>query len=148
MLGDVSPLTCRSYAHDLLRWFRLWLLEAAWDGATEAETAVLVGWLRTAANPQRRRRWAGSPVPGSVNLRTGKPEPGGGYARATIAHALAVVGGFYDFHLHYGRGPLVNPVPQGSARRKALAHRSPLEQPPGHRRARTDGTINEYRLIA
>jgi len=70
------------------------------------------------------------------------------YARATIAHALAVVGGFYDFHLHYGRGPLVNPVPQGSARRKALAHRSPLEQPPGHRRARTDGTINEYRLIA
>jgi hypothetical protein len=55
-----------------------------------------------------------------VNLRTGKPEPGGGYAWATIAHALAVVGGFYDFHLHYGRGPLVNPVPQGSARRKAL----------------------------
>ena len=46
-----------------------------------------------------------------MNLRTGKPEPGGGYARATIAHALAVVGGFYDFHLHYyGRGPLVNPV--------------------------------------
>jgi hypothetical protein len=105
MLGDVSPLTCRSYAYDLLRWFRLlWLLEAAWDGATEAETAVLVGWLRTAANPQRRRRWAGSPVPGSVNLRTGKPEPGGGYARATIAHALAVVGGFYDFHLHYAGG--------------------------------------------
>lgn len=22
MLGDVSPLTCRSYAYDLLRWFR------------------------------------------------------------------------------------------------------------------------------
>ncbi|WP_198047689.1 hypothetical protein [Kutzneria sp. 744] len=49
MLGDVSPLTCRSYAHDLLRWFRLlWLLEVAWDRATEAETAVLVGWLRNA----------------------------------------------------------------------------------------------------
>ena len=32
MLGDVSPLTCRGYAHDLLRWFRLlWLLEIAWD---------------------------------------------------------------------------------------------------------------------
>lgn len=27
MLGDVSPLTCRSYGHDLLRWFRLlWLM--------------------------------------------------------------------------------------------------------------------------
>jgi hypothetical protein len=148
MLGDVSPLTCRSYAHDLLRWFRLWLLEAAWDGATEAETAVLVGWLRTAANPQRRRRWAGSPVPGSVNLRTGKPEPGGGYARATIAHALAVVGGFYDLHLHYGRGPLVNPVPQGSARRKALAHRSPLEQPQAIAGPALMARSNEYRLIA
>ena len=63
MLGDVSPLTCRSYAHDLLRWFRLWLQEAAWDQATEAEAAVLVGWLRTAGNPQRLRRRAGSPRP-------------------------------------------------------------------------------------
>jgi hypothetical protein len=114
----------------------LWLLEAAWDGATEAETAVLVGWLRTAANPQRRRRWAGSPVPGSVNLRTGKPEPGGGYARAAIAHGLAVVGGFCDFHLHNGRGPLVNPVPQGSARRKpwrvALRGAAPRPSPGPH----------------
>ncbi|WP_405881590.1 hypothetical protein OG762_25235 [Streptomyces sp. NBC_01136] len=25
LLGDVSPLTCRSYGHDLLRWFRLLL---------------------------------------------------------------------------------------------------------------------------
>ena len=23
LLSDVSPLTCRSYGHDLLRWFRL-----------------------------------------------------------------------------------------------------------------------------
>ena len=31
MLGDVSPLTCRSYAYDLLRWFRLlWFLEVPW----------------------------------------------------------------------------------------------------------------------
>lgn len=64
MLGDVSPLTCRSYAHDLLRWFRLlWLLEIAWDKATEAEAAALVGWLRAAVNPQRHRQ-ASSPQPG------------------------------------------------------------------------------------
>ncbi len=25
MLGDISPLTCRSYAHDPLRWFRVLL---------------------------------------------------------------------------------------------------------------------------
>ncbi len=70
------------------------------------------------------------------------------YARATIAHALAVVGGFYDFHLHYGRGPLVNPVPQGSARRKALAHRSPLEQPQAIAGPALMARSNEYRLIA
>jgi len=53
MLGDVSPLTCRSYGYDLLRWFRLlWLLEVDWDKATEAEAVVLAGWLRNADNPQ------------------------------------------------------------------------------------------------
>ena len=53
-LGDVSPATCRSYADDLLRWFRLlWLVDVGWEQATEAET--LVGYLRTARNPQRER---------------------------------------------------------------------------------------------
>src|SRR5256886_11770687 len=75
ILGDVSPLTCRSYGYDLLRWFRLlWLLDVAWEQATEAETAAMVGGLRNAGNPQRRRR-AGSPQPGSVHMRTRKPEP-------------------------------------------------------------------------
>ena len=32
MLGDVSPLTCRSYGFGLLRWHRLiWFLETAWE---------------------------------------------------------------------------------------------------------------------
>lgn len=51
-------------------------------------------------------------------------------------HALTVVSGFYDFHMHFGDGPLINPVPRNSARRAALAHRSPLEDPRPHRRAR------------
>ncbi len=142
MLGDVSPLTCRSYGYDLLRWFRLlwllwllWLLEVDWGEATEAETAVMVGWLRNAGNPQRTRR-PGSPQPGSVNVRTGKPEPGAGYAPATIAHVLTVVSGFYDFHMHFGGGPLLNPLPQNTSRRAVLSHRSPLEDPRPHRRAR------------
>ncbi len=34
-LSDVSPLTCRSYGYDLLRWFRLlWAVDAGWDQAT------------------------------------------------------------------------------------------------------------------
>jgi hypothetical protein len=68
-LGDASPATGRSYAHDLLRWFRLlWLVDVGWEQATEAEAAAMVGWLRSAPNPQRKRAGAGV-----VNTRTGKP---------------------------------------------------------------------------
>lgn len=56
-LSDASPLTVRSYAHDLLRWWRvLDALEVGWDRATAAEVEVLVGWMRTAPNSQRRQR--------------------------------------------------------------------------------------------
>lgn len=71
-----------------------------------------------------------------MNPTTGKPVLGSGYAPATIAHNLMVVHEFYAFHLHYGRGPVVNPVPDNPARRRALAHHSPLESPRPHRRAR------------
>lgn len=127
-LNDNSPATSRSYANDLLRWFRfLWLLNVTWDKATEGEVAVIVGWLRTASNPQRRRTRPDAPQPGSVNPRTGKRYLKAGYAPATINHALTVVASFYDFHCDLGNGPLMNPVPVSEARRRALAHRSPGE---------------------
>ena len=125
-LGDASPLTCRSYAHDLLRWWRL--LEAvgmSWEQATTGEVTVLVGWLRTARNPQRRR--TSGVQPGTVNLRTSKAALPEGYAPSTINHTLSVLSGFYAFHARYGRGPAVNPVPDQQGRRALLAHRSPLE---------------------
>jgi integrase len=137
MLGDASPLTCRSYAFDLLRWYRLlWMLETPWEKATEAEVAVLVGWLRQARNPQRLRRLPHSSPPGSVNLKTGKPSLRAGYAPSTINHALTVIGGYYCFHARFGAGPVLNPVPVSAERRRALAHRSPLEPVPAFRRAR------------
>src|SRR5919108_6261398 len=137
MLGDVSPLTCRSYAFDLLRWHRLLrCLGIGWDKATEAEVAAMVGWLRTARNPQRERRQPGSAPAGSVNLKTGKPSLRAGYAPATINHALTVVHGFYSFHGRFRDGPVVNPVPVSAQRRQVLAHRSPLEPVPVVRRAR------------
>ncbi|MET7949072.1 tyrosine-type recombinase/integrase [Micromonospora sp. NPDC005324] len=136
-VGDCSPLTGRSYAFGMLRWFRLlWQLGVGWEKATEADVAVLVGWLRTAENPQRRRRSATAAVPGSVNPRTGKPSLGQGYAPRTINHALSVVSSFYEYHAHLGHGPVVNPVPVSAQRRRALAHRSPLEAAPVMRRAR------------
>jgi integrase len=125
-LSDASPLTCRSYGHDLLRWWRL--LEAvdiAWDRATRAEVEILVGWLRCATNPQRARSTTQTPA-GAVNTRTGKASLSAGYSAATINHALSVISAFYAFHLQFGRGPLVNPVPEAAGRRRLLAHRSPL----------------------
>jgi integrase len=137
LLGDVSSLTCRSYGHDLLRWFRLlWAVDVGWEQATETEAATLVGWLRTARNPQRHRRREGGDPPGSVNPKTGKPVLAAGYAPRTIAHNLSVVHGFYAFHLHFGQGPAINPVPENKARRQALAHRSPIEPVRRHQRAR------------
>jgi integrase len=136
-LSDVSPLTCRSYGHDLLRWFRLlWAVDVGWEQATEAETATLVGYLRSARNPQRRRSRPGGYPPGSVNPKTGKPIATAGYAATTIAHNLSVVHGFYAFHRHFGRGPVLNPVPESKSRRGALAHTSPIETPARYRRGR------------
>ena len=103
--GDASRTSCRSYAYDLLRWWR-WLaaIGIAWDQAVRTDVRDLVGWLRAAPNPQRERRRKGSPVPGTVNQRTGKRYLAAGYAATTINHQLAVLATFYDFHLHYGRG--------------------------------------------
>lgn len=121
-LSDRSPLTCRSYAMDLLRWWRLLaVLAVSWEVATTDEVAVLVGWLRHAPNSQRRA------APGAVNTKTGKPILSAGYAPSTINHSLSVLSGFYAFHAHYGRGPVVNPVPAQRLRRALLSHRSPIE---------------------
>lgn len=136
-LGDAIALTCRSYAFDLLRWHRLlWCLGISWDRATEAEVAAMVGWLRVARNQQRERKRPGSAPAGSVNLKTGKPSLQAGYAPSTINHALTVVHGFYAFHERFGAGPVVNPVPVPAQRRRAWAHRSPMEPTPVARRAR------------
>jgi hypothetical protein len=135
MLGDVSPLTCRSYGHDLLRWWRLLeLVQVPWDRATRSEVGVLVEWLRSARHPQRERQLLDTAPAGSVNLRTGKPSLSAGYTASTINHALSVLSSFYAFHRRWGRGPLVNPVPAASERRRRLAHRhsAPSAHPGAH----------------
>ncbi len=47
-VSDHSPRTIRSYCYAALPGFRvLWQTDLGWDRATEAESATLVGWLRS-----------------------------------------------------------------------------------------------------
>jgi len=132
MLSDMSMLTARSYAADLLRWWRvLAAVVVPWDRATRSEVELMVGWMRSAPNRQRML----TTTAGLLNIRTGKPAMRSGYAPATINHALSVVSSFYAFHGRFGGGPVTNPVPANPARRASLAHRSPLEQLAEHDRA-------------
>jgi integrase len=136
VVSDYSVRTVRAYCFAMLTWFRvLWQVGVAWDRATESETVALVGWMRTARNPQRSRK-VGSPSAGSVNVKTGKPLPAEGYQPASVNVTLAAVHGFYAFHARFGEGPVANPVPASPDRRRALAHRSPIAPPPRFRRAR------------
>ena len=107
MARDSSVLTCRSYAFDLLRWWRfLASVDVTWERASRDEVREFVLWLRIAVNPQRR---PGAPV---VNVRTGKQPLSPGFAPATINHALSVISAFYQFAASEGEGPVVNPVPE------------------------------------
>ena len=133
--GDMPSSSCRSYAFDLLRWWRfLAAVGVVWDQARREDVRDLVLWLRQAENPQRVRRSAGAPVPGSVNARTGKRYLAAGYAPRTINHQLAVLRRFYEFHLASGRGPLVNPVPAAGEGGRPGAHGNPLLPFAAHRR--------------
>lgn len=124
-----SAASCRSYAFDLLRWFRfLAAVEVEWQRATRLEVRDFVLWLRACHNPARDRQRSGTAAAGSVNRRTGKACLSAGYAPATINHAVSVIAGFYDLHLSTGQGPVVSPVPtQARAGGRMDAHHNPLE---------------------
>jgi integrase/recombinase XerD len=92
-----SEASCRSYAFDLLRWHRhLRLEQVAWDRATRDTVRDFVLSCRQ---------------PSALAPRV--------LSARTINHNLAVVGGFYAFHIAHQRGPLINPVPE----RRATHHR-------------------------
>ena len=124
-----SAATQRSYAMDLLRWFRFgWAIEVGWNQATRVEAREFCRWLAVRDKPTRaasgvsRRRV----VPNAV---TGKPGPGPKYAASTRAHSETVLRVFYDFHRDAGTGPMVNPFPLSRERRggRAHAHHNPME---------------------
>jgi integrase len=129
LAADCSPLTLRSYAFDLLDWFRF-LADAGvgWQHATRAHVRDWVLGLRSRPNPRRARRGRNSAPSGATNTSTGKPSKRPSYAPATINHRLSVVAGFYQHHARLGNGPAVNPVPNELPRGgRRNAHHNPME---------------------
>jgi site-specific recombinase XerD len=124
-----SVATQRSYAMDLLRWFRfIWAVEAPWDQATRIEARDFCRWLAS-ADKARRVPAAGPSVSNAPNPVTGKIRPGRTYAATTRAHSETVLRVFYDFHRDVGTGPMVNPFPLLRDRRggRPNAHHNPME---------------------
>jgi integrase len=127
-----SAATQRSYAMDLLRWFRfLWAVGVPWEQATRVEARDFCRWLMLCDKPAPGGRVApvGAGSGGERNPVTGKPKLARTYAPATRAHAETVVRGFYAFHQEVGSGPMVNPFPLVGERRdgRAHAHHNPME---------------------
>jgi integrase len=140
------PTTQRSYAMDLLRWFRfLWAIGVPWDKATRVEARDFARWLQLADKPVRlhwRRQGdeaASSPATmtglRAPNPVTGKAAPGPNYGAATRAHSETVLRHFYDFHLEVGTGPMVNPFPLARDRQRGRlgAHHNPMDPHVDHR---------------
>lgn len=131
-----SVATLRSYAVDLLRWWRfLDAVGVGWDRASRAEARDFSCWIqltvkqRLQTSRPKAARWS-SRTPGAPNPVTGKPASGDGYAPATVAHSETVLRRFYDFHCEAGTGPVLNPFPLDISRRsrRARAHHNPMEE--------------------
>ncbi len=127
---DNRPGSVRSYAYDLLRWWR-WLrvVEVAWDKATPTEGRDLVLWLKQAEKLRRSPRTKSAATAGTVNPITRKQYLDDRYKPRTTRHSNAVVRSFYEYWIDIGEGPLINPVPRDRARgrRRPNAHHNPLE---------------------
>jgi site-specific recombinase XerD len=126
-----SAATARSYAVDLLRWFRfLWAVGVGWDRASRVEARDFCRCLQVAGKPTRPHwRHRGEPPTASAGS-SARP-----YAAAVRTHSETVLRSFYDFHCDAGTGPIVNPFPLDRSRRgrRAHAHRNPMDPPRNER---------------
>src|SRR3954447_20252662 len=125
-----SVATQRSYAMDLLRWFRFgWAIDVVWDQATRVEARDFCRWLSLREKPSRKSSSGAGVVRGQPNAVTGRAGPGDRYAVSTRMHSETVLRGFYEFHNEAGTGPIVNPFPlvRGRSGGRANAHHNPME---------------------
>jgi integrase/recombinase XerD len=124
----------RSYAYDLLRWWR-WLhaVDVGWSRATSTEVRDFVLWLNRASKPRRAARTVSAATAGTVNPVTRKQHLGDRYQPRTVRHSNAVLRAFYEFWIERGEGPLINPVPLDRPGGRPNVHHNPMEpfQPDG-----------------
>lgn len=123
------PGSVRSYAYDLLRWWRfLLVIGVEWDKVTSVEVRDFVLWLQQADKRRRSPRTRSAATVGRVNPITRKRYLDDRYTVRTVRHSNAVLRSFYDYWIELGAGPLVNPVPRerGGGQRPG-AHHNPLE---------------------
>ncbi|MFC7387157.1 tyrosine-type recombinase/integrase [Sphaerisporangium rhizosphaerae] len=115
--GNVSPLTCRSYAFGLLRWYRLlWCLSVEWDQATATEAATLVEWMRASRNPRGSRHFA-PPAPSftpSAEPNGPTPPPRKGTTTASVERET-VMPAPRKGAASVDRGPLMHAPHRGTA---------------------------------
>lgn len=119
------PLSVRSYAFALLRWWR-WLvvLNRPWDRVTPDDARDFVLLLNRATKPRRHPRTMSSATAGTVNPITRKPYLDDSYTPATVRHGNAVIRSFYEYWIDRGEGPLINPFQPVTGRRNT--HHDPL----------------------
>ena len=120
-----AEATVRSYGLDLLRWFRfVTAAGVTWDRATRIEARDFCRWLQVAGK-QSRPHWRAQ-AEGVASAPALAVEA---CAPSVRAHSETVLRAFYDFHLHAGSGPVINPFPLDRSRRggRAHAHRNPME---------------------
>lgn len=115
LASGASVSSLRSYGLALLRWWRfLTSVDVTWQRASRVEARDFVLWMRMVGPASRP----------------------GGYAPATINHALAVIKMFYADRAAAGQGPVLNPVPDALHRlgRRVQAHHNPMQAfTPGRR---------------
>lgn len=121
------PGSARSYAYDLLRWWRwLRIVGVPWQRATSDEIRDYALWLSAATKPGASARTVSSTTAGTVNPITRKAYLNDRYQPRTVRHALAVLREFYDYWADLGEGPVVNPV-RRAGRARPNEHHNPME---------------------
>ncbi len=119
------PLSTRSYAFALLRWWRwMRILDREWNHATPADARDFALLLARIQKPRSHPRTESANTAGTINSITRKPYLDDQYKPATGRHGNAVIRSFYNYWIEQGEGPLLNPFQ--TIEQRANAHHNPL----------------------